>query len=116
MIDRAPATESQINDAIRWAKQEGVRVLIRGGADALHVAARLKAENVPVIPTSTMAAPERAETSPRAASFRRSRRPRVLSLPPTASDTRAAGYRVDLPCADGRTNPDVWVFAVRSRR
>jgi imidazolonepropionase-like amidohydrolase len=50
---------AQINDAITWGKEEGVRVVIRGGRDAIHVAERLKAENVPVILTSTMAAPNR---------------------------------------------------------
>jgi imidazolonepropionase-like amidohydrolase len=50
---------AQINDAITWGKEEGLKIVIRGGADALHVASRLKAENVPVILTSTMAAPER---------------------------------------------------------
>jgi imidazolonepropionase-like amidohydrolase len=50
---------AQINDAITWAKEEGLKIVIRGGADAIHVASRLKAENVPVILTSTMAAPER---------------------------------------------------------
>ncbi len=50
---------AQINDAITWGKAEGLRIVIRGGRDAIHVAERLKAENVPVILTSTMAAPER---------------------------------------------------------
>jgi len=50
---------SQITDAISWAKDEGVKLVIRGGRDALVVADRLKAENVPVILTSTMAAPDR---------------------------------------------------------
>lgn len=50
---------AQINDAITWGKAEGLRLVIRGGRDAIHVAARLKAENVPVILTSTMAAPDR---------------------------------------------------------
>jgi imidazolonepropionase-like amidohydrolase len=50
---------AQINDAITWGKQEGLRIVIRGGRDAIHVADRLKAENVPVILTSTMAAPGR---------------------------------------------------------
>ena len=36
-----------------------MRLVIRGGSDAIHVVARLKAENVPVILTSTMAAPDR---------------------------------------------------------
>ena len=31
---------AQINDAITWAQQEGVRLVIRGGSDAIHVAAR----------------------------------------------------------------------------
>lgn len=50
---------AQINDAITWGKEEGLRIVIRGGQDAIHVASRLRAENVPVILTSTMAAPER---------------------------------------------------------
>lgn len=50
---------AQINDAITWAKEENVRLIIRGGRDAVHVADRLKAENVPVILTATMAAPNR---------------------------------------------------------
>jgi imidazolonepropionase-like amidohydrolase len=50
---------AQINDAITWGKEEKVRLVIRGGRDAIHVADRLKAENVPVILTSTMAAPNR---------------------------------------------------------
>ena len=50
---------AQINDALTFGKEEGLRIVIRGGRDAIHVAERLKAENVPVILTSTMAAPER---------------------------------------------------------
>jgi imidazolonepropionase-like amidohydrolase len=50
---------AQINDAITWGKAEGVKLVIRGGRDAIFVADRLKAENVPVILTSTMAAPDR---------------------------------------------------------
>ena len=50
---------SQINDAITWAKQENLKLIIRGGDDAIHVAARLKAENIPVILTTTMDAPNR---------------------------------------------------------
>ena len=50
---------AQINDAITWGKAEGVKLVIRGGRDALFVADRLKAEDVPVILTSTMAAPDR---------------------------------------------------------
>ena len=52
---------AQINDALTWAKQEGVKLVIRGGRDAIKVAPRLKAENVPVILTSTMSAPARSD-------------------------------------------------------
>jgi len=50
---------AQINDAITWGKAEKLKIVIRGGRDALFVADRLKAENVTVILTSTMAAPDR---------------------------------------------------------
>jgi imidazolonepropionase-like amidohydrolase len=55
----AAETPAQINDAITWAKSENVRLVIRGGRDALFVADRLKAENIPVILTQTMQAPDR---------------------------------------------------------
>ncbi|MDE2980503.1 MAG: amidohydrolase family protein [Gemmatimonadota bacterium] len=51
---------AQINDAITWAQEEDLRIVIRGGRDAIHVADRLVAEDIPVILTSTMAAPGRA--------------------------------------------------------
>ena len=50
---------AQINEAITWAQEEGVRLVIRGGSDAIHVADRLVANDIPVILTSTMAAPGR---------------------------------------------------------
>ena len=50
---------AQINDAITWAREEGLRIVIRGGRDAIHVADRLVAEDVPVILTSTMSGPGR---------------------------------------------------------
>lgn len=51
---------AQINDAITWAQEEGVQLVIRGGADAIHVADRLVEHDIPVILTSTLAAPDRA--------------------------------------------------------
>ncbi len=50
---------AQINDAITWGLEEDLRIVIRGGQDAIHVADRLVAHDIPVILTSTMAAPER---------------------------------------------------------
>jgi imidazolonepropionase-like amidohydrolase len=51
---------AQINDAVTWGQEEGLRLVIRGGADAIHVADRLVAEEIPVILTSTMDSPGRA--------------------------------------------------------
>jgi imidazolonepropionase-like amidohydrolase len=56
----AASGAAQINDAITWAKEENLRLVIRGGDDAIHVADRLAAEGIPVILTSTMDAPDRA--------------------------------------------------------
>ncbi len=50
---------AQINDAITWAVKEDLWLVIRGGGDAIHVADRLVANDIPVILTSTMAAPTR---------------------------------------------------------
>ena len=50
---------AQINDAVTWAQEEDVRIVIRGGRDAIHVADRLVANDIPVVLTSTMAAPSR---------------------------------------------------------
>ena len=50
---------AQINDAITWALKEDLWLVIRGGGDAIHVADRLVANDIPVILTSTMAAPGR---------------------------------------------------------
>ena len=50
---------AQMNDAITWAEDEGIRLVIRGGSDALYIADRLVANDIPVILTSTMAAPGR---------------------------------------------------------
>ena len=48
-----------IQDAIRWADDEEVRLVIRGGADAIHVADHLAEKQIPVILTATMAPPGR---------------------------------------------------------
>lgn len=50
---------TQINDAVTWAEEEGVRLILRGGRDAARVADRLVANDVPVIVTSTLDGPER---------------------------------------------------------
>lgn len=49
----------QIQDAIAWAEAEGVRLILRGGEDALIVADHLAAKRIPVLVTATMDSPER---------------------------------------------------------
>lgn len=49
----------QIQDAIAWAESEGVRLVLRGGEDALYVADHLAAKRIPVLLTSSMDAPNR---------------------------------------------------------
>lgn len=49
----------QIQDAIAWAEAEDVRIVLRGGEDALYVAEHLAARQIPVLLTSTMDAPGR---------------------------------------------------------
>ena len=49
----------QIQDAIRWAEDEDVSLVIRGGADAIHVADHLAELQIPVILTETMSPPGR---------------------------------------------------------
>jgi imidazolonepropionase-like amidohydrolase len=50
----------QIQDAIAWAEEENVRLVIRGGRDAGHIADLLAARQVPVLLTAVIASPGRA--------------------------------------------------------
>lgn len=49
----------QIQDAIAWAESEGVRIVLRGGRDALYVADHLAARRIPVLLTFSMNGPSR---------------------------------------------------------
>ncbi|HLV25386.1 MAG TPA: amidohydrolase family protein [Gemmatimonadales bacterium] len=49
----------QIQDAVAFAESEGLRLVLRGGADALLVADFLAAKKIPVLLTSTMELPDR---------------------------------------------------------
>lgn len=50
----------EINDAITWAQEEDIDLVIRGGEDAIYVADRLAANDIPVILTETMGGPGRS--------------------------------------------------------
>jgi imidazolonepropionase-like amidohydrolase len=55
------ATElRQIQDAVTWAEEEGVRIVIRGGRDAGYVAEHLARKDIPVLLTSVLGSPSRA--------------------------------------------------------
>ncbi len=49
----------QIQDAVTWAEEEGVRIVIRGGRDAAFVADHLARKEIPVILTSVQGSPSR---------------------------------------------------------
>ena len=49
----------QIQDAIAWAEAEDVRIIVRGGEDALYVADHLAARQIPVLLTTVMDGPNR---------------------------------------------------------
>ena len=51
---------TQIQDAVTWAEEEGVRVIIRGGRDAGYVADYLAERQIPVLVTSVENAPSRS--------------------------------------------------------
>ena len=51
---------SQIQDAMTWAEEEGVRLVIRGGRDAGYLADHLARRQIPVVLTSVLDAPGRA--------------------------------------------------------
>ncbi len=49
----------QIQDAITWAEEEDVRLIILGGRDAVLVTEHLKARDIPVVVTSVQGSPNR---------------------------------------------------------
>lgn len=49
----------QIQDAVAWAQQERVRMVLLGGRDAGYVAELLAAQQIPVIVTSVLDSPQR---------------------------------------------------------
>ena len=49
----------QIQDAVAWAEEEGVRLVIRGGRDAPYVADLLARKQIPVLVTAVLDSPDR---------------------------------------------------------
>lgn len=49
----------QIQDAIAFADEEGLRIILRGADDALFIADHLAAKRIPVLVTSTLDSPDR---------------------------------------------------------
>jgi imidazolonepropionase-like amidohydrolase len=50
----------QIEDAVAWAEDENLRMILRGGADAWYVADMLAEKQVPVLLTSVIDGPNRS--------------------------------------------------------
>jgi imidazolonepropionase-like amidohydrolase len=50
----------QIQDAVAWAAEEGVRMVLLGGRDATYVAPLLAQRQIPVLVTSVLTSPNRA--------------------------------------------------------
>jgi imidazolonepropionase-like amidohydrolase len=50
----------EMQDAIAWAEGQGLRLILRGGEDALYIADQLAAKQIPVLLTNTMDGPNRA--------------------------------------------------------
>jgi len=94
--DRVP----QIQDAIRWAEDEGVRLVIRGGADAVHVADHLAEKQIPVILTATMAAPGRS-WEPYDAAYARAAQLHARGVQIAISGGSSAAYTNRLPYEAG---------------
>jgi imidazolonepropionase-like amidohydrolase len=49
----------QIQDAVRWAEEEGVQIVLRGARDAGYIAEHLASKQIPVVLTEVIAGPER---------------------------------------------------------
>jgi imidazolonepropionase-like amidohydrolase len=49
----------EMQDAIAWAEQQELRLILRGGDDALYIADQLAAKQIPVLLTNTMDGPTR---------------------------------------------------------
>lgn len=90
----------QIQDAIRWAEEERVRLVIRGGADALHVADHLAEKGIPVVLTATMAAPERS-WEPYDAAYARAAALHARGVPIAIAGGASAAYTNRLPYEAG---------------
>jgi imidazolonepropionase-like amidohydrolase len=90
----------QIQDAIRWGEEEGVRLVIRGGADAVLVADHLAEKQIPVILTATMSAPERS-WEPYDAAYARAAQLHAKGVPIAISGGSSAAYTNRLPYEAG---------------
>jgi imidazolonepropionase-like amidohydrolase len=49
----------QIQDAVRWAEEEGVQMVLRGATDAGYIADQLASKQIPVVLTEVIGAPDR---------------------------------------------------------
>lgn len=90
----------QIQDAMRWAEEENLRLVIRGGEDAIHVASHLAERGIPVIVTATMDAPGR-DWEPYDEAYSRAARLHEEGVKVAVSGGSSAAYTNRLPYEAG---------------
>lgn len=98
IVDASGARE--IQDAVTWAEQENVRLILRGGTDAWYVADFLAAKKIPVLLTSVIDGPDRA-WEPIDAAYGQPRRLHEAGVPFAITGGSSAAYANRLPYEAG---------------
>jgi len=86
----------QIQDAITWAEEEGLRLVIRGGRDAGYIADHLARKQIPVLVTSVLNAPNR-QWEPYDAAYSLPARLHAAGVPFAITGGGSAAYAYRLP-------------------
>jgi len=86
----------QIQDAITWAEEEGLRLVIRGGRDAGYIADHLARKQIPVLITSVLNAPGR-QWEPYDAAYSLPARLHAAGVPFAITGGGSAAYAYRLP-------------------
>lgn len=91
---------TQMQDAMAWAEAEGLRIVLRGGRDAWHIADALAAARVPVLLTSVIGAPGR-DWEPIDAAYGQPRRLQEAGVRFAITGGSSAAYANRLPYEAG---------------
>jgi hypothetical protein len=103
----------QIQDAIKWSEDEGVKLVLRGARDAGYIAEHIASKQIPVVLTEVIAGPERSATG--SPTTRRIHCRRACTARESGSRSRAARARpTRTACLTRRARP--WPSGCRRRR